>query len=385
MITKQDVEGFKKIISAHIDLMPGMSFSITNREEITDMIIHPALKLDYFKVGMKLSTWGDRGAVKAMRTGMAQTEVLDAVIFGSRLIMNNLPWVDEDGQIGGTVNLACNHNNPVTNAFKDFAPMIAEMFPEGAGLYMTDLKKVVGRQDSSKFSIPNVQIGTKLSPDSVPVQAINKKAMVTAEIPKEEYGIPVLNVSYPLFDEDNKSQVIGTFGITIPKANAQALRDLSSQLNQSLAEIAAVIQELAASASDVMTNQHNLNQNVSEVSRLVLDINEILTLIKQIADETKMLGLNAAIEAARAGEAGAGFSVVSSEIRKLSEQSKDTVGRIRELTKNIDKKVQETTNSSQLNIRSSEEQAAATQEVSASIQELMSLAHTVAELARNMS
>jgi len=69
-----------------------------------------------------------------------------------------------------------------------------------------------------------------------------------------------------------------------------------------------------------------------ENSKVVNQISVLSDSIMQITAQTNLLALNAAIEAARAGEAGRGFSVVSEEIRKLAEQSKDTVIQIQDIT-----------------------------------------------------
>ena len=85
-------------------------------------------------------------------------------------------------------------------------------------------------------------------------------------------------------------------------------------------------------AHDMCNDMDSEMRKALEQSRAVEKINVLTKSILQIAEKTNLLSLNAAIEAARAGAAGKGFGVVADEIRRLAENSKNTVTKIHDVT-----------------------------------------------------
>ncbi|WP_458127372.1 methyl-accepting chemotaxis protein [Paenibacillus sp. Z3-2] len=89
-----------------------------------------------------------------------------------------------------------------------------------------------------------------------------------------------------------------------------------------------MVQHVAAHAEELQATSEQILQNTRLAVQNSSQINKVAGFIREISEQTNLLGLNAAIEAARVGEAGAGFGVVASEVRKLSVDAKQATSDI---------------------------------------------------------
>jgi hypothetical protein len=380
MIHLSGLEECKTMIEVMADLVHGgILFAVIENDTVIWKKKSDSFDLDIFNVGFQLEE--DSTTMKAIRGKNILVQNVARNVYGKRLKITALPIIGDDGEAYGALIIAVPLLHPVAASFYDFAPILVEMFNEGAFLYITDLNKIAYKQDSDKFKVPIFNLGYVLQESDVAYQVIRSKKYKTMEQDDTKFGIPVFIANFPLFDEENENEIVATLGIIMPKHNAVVLRGMSVNLENSLTGISSAIQQLAASATEIHTNEQVLNGTIKDIIGISDEIKDVTSFIKKIADQTKMLGLNASIEAARAGEAGRGFAVVADEIRKLSDQSKSTVPKINKLTDAIKSKVDEASLKSSDSLGASQEQAAATEEITSSIEEITTMSTELSKLA----
>lgn len=119
------------------------------------------------------------------------------------------------------------------------------------------------------------------------------------------------------------------------------LVELSNDIKKSNTEASDYIKKVSESSSESVSAMHNIISQINETNEAVKSVQEAVDAIQAIAGQTRLLALNASIEAARAGESGKGFAVVASEIGNLSSQSDQSAQVISDIVRNITRKSEE--------------------------------------------
>jgi methyl-accepting chemotaxis protein len=104
-------------------------------------------------------------------------------------------------------------------------------------------------------------------------------------------------------------------------SNVQTVSAAGEELTASIGEISRQVADSTAITQRAVEEADRTSDSIKTLAQAAKKIGNVVTLINNIAGQTKLLALNATIEAARAGEAGKGFAVVASEVKSLSDQT----------------------------------------------------------------
>lgn len=125
-----------------------------------------------------------------------------------------------------------------------------------------------------------------------------------------------------------------SMGDMIENSNQEVnrLKNSSGAIDDAVQKANKILNELLVINSQAVESIEMIRGRINTTNESVEDIKSATVIITSIAEETNLLSLNASIEAARAGEQGRGFAVVASQIQKLAEQSNESAKKIEDIT-----------------------------------------------------
>ena len=121
---------------------------------------------------------------------------------------------------------------------------------------------------------------------------------------------------------------------------SQSQHESISQINEAISSQIEFLERTVESVQGIVQSNKEVGEGAQKINSQAGQIQGIVATIRDIADQTNLLALNAAIEAARAGEAGKGFAVVADEVRQLAISTQTSLTDINKISESLLKNIQ---------------------------------------------
>ncbi|KUO78345.1 MAG: hypothetical protein APF81_18095 [Desulfosporosinus sp. BRH_c37] len=260
------------------------------------------------------------------------------------------------------------------------APYYQKVFPIDIMVGVTDTEKFLGLIPGNIIKMPIDVIGMPLPPGDAITEAVRTGQPTSITVPAEAFGFTFKATGIPI--KDASGQVIGGLGLGIDLQSRNILLNTAQSVATAIQQVTTTSEELTSTAMKLASSLADIKEMGEKVLGRLKKTDDILKFINDVSANSNLLGLNAAIEAARAGEQGRGFAVVADEIRKMALTSASSVKEIKIVLTSI-------RDDSTLMIdciteatKLGERQAAASEEISASMSELGSSAENIQKVAQ---
>ncbi|WZL72286.1 methyl-accepting chemotaxis protein [Clostridiaceae bacterium 35-E11] len=201
--------------------------------------------------------------------------------------------------------------------------------------------------------------------------ASSAKELLNINASLSNFDVEMSTISYQLIDFAEEMATLSESNLAVVEQITASM----NQVNDTINDTSATLVQLSASSQELIKQNHHslteieeinqlkqevmndasvMSQQIEQLVEMANKVNDIVIGVGAIADQTNLLALNASIEAARAGENGKGFAVVAQEIRKLSDDTKESLQGMKNFVNNIQHAAREGKNSMENTIGSTE-------------------------------
>lgn len=267
--------------------------------------------------------------------------------------------------------------NELMQAFYILMPYFKYYFDDELIFTISNTEKFLLVKDSENLKMKS-KTGDLIPNGCAADVCLKAKKQVSVVVPEDVFGVPLKTIAIPVFENN---QMAGTIVIGMSVARKEKVADMSNTLSESLGQIGSNLFDMASGLQKISETNSDIEKFIEITNDNYKKTDDVLKFIESIAKQTNLLGLNAAIESARAGEYGKGFSVVSNEIRKLSQSSSQSINEINQILSDIQNSINEIYNRFNASNSLLDRQASGLEEITATVQELNSTAVLLKEFA----
>lgn len=204
-------------------------------------------------------------------------------------------------------------------------PFVRQMFRDDVSISINDHEKVLYFAEANGLEI-GVKVGDELHEDYKDFKMLtNRDSRTVARMPGDLQGRPFDAILIPIQEND---QVVGILGVNYALDNHITLEKLISENEATINALLGGIQQIAAHSEELSATSEEILRNSKQAAENSVSVTKVTNVIREVSEQTNLLGLNAMIEAARVGDLGSGFGVVASEVRKLSDHTKQAASDI---------------------------------------------------------
>lgn len=246
-----------------------------------------------------------------------------------------------------------------------------------------ELTHIWNNLEAKNRSDQDIEVGFKVIPGSPLETALRTKRTQVAILPREVFGVPFKSINVP-FTDDNGS-IVCCVSVSKSIDTEVLIQESSVQIADSLYQAVQGVDEIADGSGQLAETIQRVVQSSTLAQEKISDTGSLLNAIQNIASQSNLLALNAAIEAARAGAAGRGFSVVAEEMRKLSQLSSDSAKRVSDTLSEIREAISKIEDEIQQSNAIATNQAASTEEITATFEDINALATKLRDLVQTES